>query len=73
MSQSEHSRRDFLKATAAATAGAAITGCASTQKAESIDVTKIKNYNPQMGYRRLGKTDLMISEISLGGHGVPRG
>jgi aryl-alcohol dehydrogenase-like predicted oxidoreductase len=25
-----------------------------------------------MGYRRLGKTNIMISEISLGGHGVPR-
>ena len=72
MSHSEHSRRDFLKATAAATAGAAMTGCASTPKAEPVDVSKIKNYNPQMGYRRLGKTDLMISEISLGGHGVPR-
>jgi predicted aldo/keto reductase-like oxidoreductase len=29
---------------------------------------KILNYHPQMGYRRLGKTNLMISEVSLGGH-----
>ena len=72
MSHPDQTRRDFLKATAAATAGAAITGCASTPKAEPIDVSKIKNYNPKMGYRRLGKTDLMISEISLGGHGVIR-
>ncbi len=35
---------------------------------ENIDATKILNYNPKMGYRRLGKTNLMISEVSLGGH-----
>ena len=30
--------------------------------------SKILNYNPKMHYRRLGKTNLMISEVSLGGH-----
>ena len=30
---------------------------------------QIKNFNPKMGYRRLGKTEIMISEVSLGGHG----
>jgi aryl-alcohol dehydrogenase-like predicted oxidoreductase len=31
------------------------------------------NYNPKMRYRRLGKTNLMLSEISLGGHWKDRG
>ena len=48
----------------------AMTGsqCASARSAEPIDTSKILNYNPKMGYRRLGKTGLMISEVSLGGH-----
>lgn len=29
---------------------------------------KVLNYNPKMGYRRLGRTGLMISEVALGGH-----
>jgi aryl-alcohol dehydrogenase-like predicted oxidoreductase len=32
------------------------------------DPAKILNHNSKMGYRRLGKTGLWISEISLGGH-----
>jgi len=31
---------------------------------------KIINHNPAMNYRRLGKTEFMISEIALGGHGA---
>ncbi len=34
--------------------------------------SKILNYHPRMGYRRLGKTGLMVSEISLGGHWANR-
>ena len=30
--------------------------------------TKILNYNPNMEYRRLGKTGLMVSAVCLGGH-----
>jgi predicted aldo/keto reductase-like oxidoreductase len=30
--------------------------------------SKILNYNQKMHYRRLGKSNLMISEVSLGGH-----
>ena len=66
MTSSERTRREFLKATSAAVAGAALAGHAA---AESADASKIKNYNPKMGYRRLGKTGIMISEVSLGGHG----
>lgn len=34
----------------------------------SVDTSKILNYNPNMEYRRLGKTGLMVSAVCLGGH-----
>ncbi len=63
----EKTRRQFLQATSAAVAGAAIGGQAAA-KDSGAGNGKIKNYNPKMGYRPLGKTGIMISEISLGGH-----
>ncbi|MBL7154463.1 MAG: aldo/keto reductase [Phycisphaerae bacterium] len=73
------SRRRFIRNTSLAAAGTiagtlAGQGCATNKTAASakgpkIDPSKIPNYNPKMGYRRLGKTGLMISEVSLGGHG----
>ena len=68
MPDAASTRRDFLKATSAAVAGASL-GPLGTAKAEAVDTSKILNYNPKMGYRRLGKTGQMISEVSLGGHG----
>ena len=32
------------------------------------DTSKILNYNPDMEYRRCGKTGLMVSAVALGGH-----
>lgn len=54
---SEHlvSRRCFL-----ASAGAAATA--------APDASKTRSYNPDMEYRRLGRTNLMISAVSIGGH-----
>ncbi|MFB3828196.1 MAG: aldo/keto reductase [Bryobacteraceae bacterium] len=49
------SRRDFIMTAA----GAAIA---------APDVRKTRSYNPDMEYRRLGRTGLMISAISIGGH-----
>ncbi|MBN1342264.1 MAG: aldo/keto reductase [Phycisphaerae bacterium] len=69
MSACDKTRREFLKATSAAVAGAALAGHSSVE-AKPIDATKIKNHNPKMGYRRLGKTGIVISEVSLGGHGT---
>lgn len=66
MSPTDNTRREFLKATSAAAVGAAI---GSLGAAAPADTSKILNYNPKMGYRPLGKTGHMISEISLGGHG----
>ncbi len=66
-------RREFLRRSSAAAALAAgIAGAAEAEAApapEPQPAPKILNHNPAMGYRRLGKTGLMISEISLGGHG----
>jgi predicted aldo/keto reductase-like oxidoreductase len=68
MTNSASTRRDFLKATSAAVAGAAL-GSVGPAAAAPPEPAKILNYNPKMGYRPLGKTGLMISEVSLGGHG----
>ncbi|MCP4257673.1 MAG: aldo/keto reductase [Planctomycetes bacterium] len=62
-------RRKLMRNGAAAAAGLAAgigaTGCESMQfgKAE-----KPRSYNPDMEYRRLGKTGLSISAVCLGGH-----
>lgn len=68
MAEGTKTRREFLKATSAAMAGAALAGHGAAD-AKQPDAPEIKNYNPKMGYRRLGKTGIMISEVSLGGHG----
>jgi aryl-alcohol dehydrogenase-like predicted oxidoreductase len=66
------SRRAFIRSSllAGGTIAGALSGkgCTSGRTLESTDTSKILNYNPNMGYRRLGKTGLIISEVSLGGH-----
>jgi aryl-alcohol dehydrogenase-like predicted oxidoreductase len=65
-------RRDFVRtgAVAAATvaAGLKATRTIAAGNPTGEDTTKILNYNPDMEYRRAGRTDLMISAASLGGH-----
>jgi len=64
------SRRDFMRNTSLAAVGT-ITGVPVSKgqaDAKQSNSSKILNYNPKMHYRRLGKTDLAISEVSLGGH-----
>lgn len=68
MADSANTRRHFLKATSAAVAGATLASVGPAG-AKPPETAKILNHNPKMGYRRLGKTGLMISEVSLGGHG----
>jgi predicted aldo/keto reductase-like oxidoreductase len=63
------SRRDFMRNTSLAAAGTLAGALASRgQAGEKEDKSKILNYNEKMHYRRLGKTNIMISEVSLGGH-----
>lgn len=75
MNTNNISRRDFIHNTslvsAATIAGALADGMAPSARAgekKNVDAPKILNYHPNMGYRQLGKTGLVISEISLGGH-----
>ena len=69
MSKKGNTRREFIKTTSAAVAGAALSSL-GTAAAAPVDTSKILNYNPKMKYRPLGKVDFMISEVSLGGHGA---
>lgn len=78
------SRRAFLRQGSALAAGAVSgvvlsQGCATHRQARSpaqgaASPSSVLSHNPQMPYRRLGKTNLMVSEIVLGGHfNDPRG
>ena len=72
-------RRDFVTGGALA-AGAFAGGLAEAQnrvpskakapptQAKAPSTRSILNYNENMEYRRLGKTGLMVSAVSLGGH-----
>lgn len=63
-------RRDFLKYSAAA-AGGVIAGISGNFVAAVEDEPAIKktcSYNPDMEYRRLGKTGLWVSAVCHGGH-----
>jgi len=68
------SRRDFIRNTGLAAAGTVTTALASKSLGMAGRMpdrpadSKILNFNERMNYRRLGKTNLWISEISLGGH-----
>jgi len=70
MKNNDLSRRDFMRNTSLAAAGT-IAGVLAGQSQAAAGATgeaKILNFHPKMQYRRLGKTNIMISEVSLGGH-----
>jgi aryl-alcohol dehydrogenase-like predicted oxidoreductase len=63
-------RREFVRDGAVAAAGVAVglgaSGCKTNEVAKATE--KTRSYNPEMKYRPLGKTGLMISSVCLGGH-----
>ena len=66
-------RRQFMRDSAIAAAGVAmgLGAISQTNKAvgaSAVNTSKILNYNPNMEYRRQGKTNLMVSAVCLGGH-----
>ncbi len=77
MTERKIDRRAFVReGSALAAAAAATTGVAGAADApdpKTPDPKTIVNHNPKMHYRRLGKTGLMLSEVSLGGHFKNRG
>ncbi len=77
MSKRRITRRIFVRDTAVIAAGVAA-GISATAAPRRIvaagasdvpaEVKNTRNYNPQMEYRRLGKTGLWVSAVCLGGH-----
>ncbi|NQV34061.1 MAG: aldo/keto reductase [Phycisphaeraceae bacterium] len=65
-------RRKFMRDGAMVSAGLAsgIVPMAVNElnAAQLAEISRTRSYNPQMEYRRLGKTGLWISAVSLGGH-----
>ena len=73
MENKQVSRREFIRDSAIVAAGVTVgLGAVGGKNAQAgdktVDTSKIINYNPNMEYRRFGKTNLMVSAVCLGGH-----
>jgi aryl-alcohol dehydrogenase-like predicted oxidoreductase len=72
MSAPRLTRRQFVRDTAAGAAAlaasVALPNVVRVGNAEQADTRSILNYNPDMEYRRCGKTGWMVSAVCLGGH-----
>ena len=72
MNNERVTRRRFMRDSAMVAAGVAVglgaVGRSAGATSASVNTSRILNYNPDMEYRRLGKTNLMVSAVCLGGH-----
>jgi aryl-alcohol dehydrogenase-like predicted oxidoreductase len=71
MSDQTITRRDFVSTGAAAAAAmmaAPVRLIIPPGNPTKLETGKILNYNPDMEYRRCGKTGLMVSAVCMGGH-----
>jgi len=66
----DRTRREFMRDGTIAAAGVAVGLGGVAGKSVHADTAKNKtrSYNPEMEYRRLGKTGLWVSAVCLGGH-----
>jgi len=69
MDNKKVTRREFMRDSAMTATGVAVgLGAAASQSTKAagsaaVDTSKILNYNPDMMYRRQGKTNLMVSAV----------
>jgi aryl-alcohol dehydrogenase-like predicted oxidoreductase len=72
MADENVTRRQFIQQGAAVAAGVAAgltpAGALLAGNPQKTDTSKVLNYNPDMEYRRCGKTGLMVSAVCMGGH-----
>lgn len=72
MAEPRLTRRQFVRDTAAGAAAlaasVALPNIVRVGNADQADTRSILNYNPDMEYRRCGKTGWMVSAVCLGGH-----
>jgi len=72
MKDDKLSRRTFIRNTSLAAAGVIAGAMSSKSRGLSAStesaIRKTPSYNPDMEYRRLGKTGLWVSVVCLGGH-----
>ncbi len=72
MAEPRLTRRQFVRDTAAGAAAlaasVALPNIVRVGNAEQADTRSILSYNPDMEYRRCGKTGWMVSAVCLGGH-----
>jgi len=62
-------RREFMRDGAVTAAGvAAGLGAMGSQNAQAQEMQKTRSYNPNMTYRKLGKTGVWVSAVCMGGH-----